>query len=78
MVDPVSDEDRRRTMLYAKIVLALLIGGSAGLITSQGDASLEIVLGAVLVGLLIGAVLAWYLLPAADEVSPAANREYRR
>ena len=78
MVGPVSDEERARTLLWMKVGLALLVGVSAGLITSQGDASLEVVLGAVGGGLLVGAALAWYLVPSVEEVSPASNRRYRR
>ena len=78
MVDPISDEDRRRTMLYAKVGVALLVGLSAGLITSQGDPSLEIVVVAVVAGTLLGAALAWYLFPDADEASPATDRRYRK
>lgn len=78
MVDPVTDEDRERTILYVKVGLALLVGLSAGLIASQGDASLEIVVGAVLAGFVIGGALAWYLVPDAKAFSPASNRRYRK
>jgi hypothetical protein len=78
MVDPISDEERARTMLWAKVALVLLVGASAGLITSQGDASLEVVGGAIGVGLLVGAALAWYLFPSVEEISPASDRRYRK
>ena len=78
MVDPVSDEDRERTMLYVKVGLTLLVGLSSGLIASQGETSPEVVGGAVVAGLVVGGTLAWYLVPDAEEVSPASNRRYRK
>lgn len=78
MVDPVTDEDRERTMLYVKVGLTLLVGLSSGLIASQGDATIEVVGGAVLAGLVVGAALAWYLVPDASAVSPASRRRYRK
>lgn len=78
MVDPVSDDERERTMLYLKVGLTVLVGGSAGLITSQGDASIEVLVAAVLTGLVLGGALAWYLVPDADEMAPATGRRYRK
>ena len=78
MVDPVSDESRERTMLYVKVGLTLLVGLSAGLIASQGDASIEIVGGAIIAGFVVGGALAWYLVPDATAISPASNRRYRK
>ena len=37
MTGPVSNEERERTMTGLKMVTVLLVGLSAGLITSQGD-----------------------------------------
>ncbi|WP_254837606.1 hypothetical protein [Natronomonas marina] len=78
MTGPISDEDRERTMTRLKVGVVLLVGLSAGLITSQGDASLVVVLGAVAAGLLVGAALVWYLFPSVEQLSPASNREYRK
>lgn len=78
MAGPISDEDRERTMRWLKAGSVLLVGASAGLITSQGDPSLEVVVGAVVAGLVVGAVLVWYLFPDAESVSPGSNRRYRR
>jgi uncharacterized membrane protein YccC len=78
MVGPISNEDRERTMRRIKIGSVLLVGASAGLITLQGDASLEVVAGAVAIGLLVGMALVWYLFPDTEALSPASNREYRR
>ena len=77
MVGPVTDEERERSLLWLKVGLTLLVGLSAGLVTTQGEASLEVVVGAVVAGLLVGAALAWYLVPSVEEVSPASNRRYR-
>lgn len=78
MAGPISDEDRRRTMTRLKVGVVLLVGASGGLITSQGDASLEVVVAAVAGGLLLGALLVWYLFPGLEALSPASNREYRK
>jgi 4-amino-4-deoxy-L-arabinose transferase-like glycosyltransferase len=78
MVGPISDEERERTMFKMKVGSVLLVGVSAGLITLQGDAPLEIVVGAVGIGLLVGLALVWYLFPDTESLSPASNREYRR
>jgi len=78
MTGPISDEDRERTMTRMKVGSVLLIGVSAGLITSQGDASLQVVVAAVVAGLLLGGVLVWYLFPSIEALSPASNREYRK
>lgn len=61
-----------------KIATILLVGLSAGLIAIQGEASFEIVLGAVVVGALVGAALVWYLFPDVDAIAPASSRRYRK
>jgi membrane associated rhomboid family serine protease len=78
MAGPISREDRAKTMRWVKIVFVLLVGASAGLITSQGDASLEIVVGAVVGGLLVGVALVWYLFPDPEALAPATDYEYRK
>lgn len=78
MVDPISSEDRERTMLWMKIGSVLLVGISAGLITVQGGASLAAVAGAVAAGLLVGAGLVWYLFPDMETLAPGSDREFRR
>lgn len=78
MVGPISDEERERTLLYVKVGLAVLVGLSAGLIASQGDAPVEVVGAAVVVGLVVGGALAWYLVPEAAAMSPASGRRYRK
>ena len=78
MTGPVSDEDRERTMTRLKVGTVLLVGLSAGLITSQGNTSLAVVAAAVVAGLLVGAALVRFLFPSIEQLAPAPNREYRR
>ncbi len=78
MAGPISQEDRQRTMTKLKVGVVLLVGLSGGLITSQGDASLRVVLAAVVGGLLVGAALVWYLFPDLETLSPGSDREYRK
>ncbi|MFT4885068.1 MAG: membrane associated rhomboid family serine protease [Natronomonas sp.] len=77
MTGPISREDRAKTMRWVKVIFVLLVGASAGLITSQGDASLKIVVGAVVGGLLVGVALVWYLFPDPEALAPATDYEYR-
>jgi membrane associated rhomboid family serine protease len=78
MTGPISSEERAKTMRWVKLIFVLLVGVSAGLITSQGDASLEMVVGAVIGGLLLGIALVWYLFPDPEELAPATDYEYRK
>ena len=78
MTGPISEEDRKRTMGRLKIGSVLLVGVSSGLITSQGDASLRMVVAAVVAGLALGVVLVRYLFPSFEGLSPASGRDYRR
>ncbi|QLD86996.1 hypothetical protein HWV23_15110 [Natronomonas halophila] len=78
MTGPISGEDRAKTMRWVKVIFVLLVGASAGLITSQGDASLKIVVGAVVGGLLVGIALVWYLFPDPEALAPATDYEYRK
>lgn len=77
MVDPISDEERGRTMTKLKVGFVLLVGASAGLITTQGETSLRVVLFATVGGLLLGGVLAWYLFPDMEALSPASEKRRR-
>ena len=77
MVDPISNDERARTLLWVKLATVLLVGLSAGLIAIQGDAPFEIILGAVGGGALVGAALVWYLFPDVDAIAPASSRRYR-
>ena len=77
MADPISREDRERTMTRLKAGTVLLVGVSGGLITSQGEASWTVVAAAVAAGLVVGAALVWFLFPDLEDVSPGTDREYR-
>lgn len=62
MVGPsLSEEEQERSRLRLKAGFVLLVGGSAGMIAVQGDASLPIALGVVAAGLLLGVALVVYL-----------------
>jgi hypothetical protein len=74
VVDPIPNDDRARTLRWAKLGTVVLVGLSAGLIAIQGEAPVEYVLGSVAVGALVGAALVWYLFPDADALAPAAGR----
>ena len=78
MVDPISDADRARALRWAKIGLVLLVGISTGLISVQGDAPFEVVVGSIVAGLVVGAALVWYLFPDSDSIAPASSRRYRK
>lgn len=66
MVGPITTGERRSQLLKLKLAVTLLVGLSMGLVAIQSDASLPLVGGAVLVGFLLGASLAWYVFPSAD------------
>ena len=79
MVGPISDAERSRTVLKLKVATVVLVGASAGLITTQGDASLPVLLVAVLGGLLLGVFLVWLLFPDTEQLSPSSTQyRYRR
>jgi hypothetical protein len=78
VVDPITSGDRRRTLRWAKVGTILLVGLSAGMISIQGGAAIELVGGAVLAGLFVGSVLVWYLFPNTEDIAPAGGRRYRR
>lgn len=77
MVEPIPDEDREQTMLKLKVGFVLLVGASAGLITLHGNASPVAVLVAVTGGLVLGVLLAWYLFPDIEALSPASEKRRR-
>lgn len=74
MVGPVSDEERDAVALRIKLAFTLLVGASAGLITLQGDPSVALTGGAVVGGLGLGWVLAWYLYPEGSFVGEPERR----
>lgn len=79
MVGPISDEERNSMLLKVKVATVLLVGASAGLITTQGDTSLTASVVAVVGGLILGVGLVWLLFPSSEQLSPASNhRRYDR
>ncbi|MFC7154241.1 hypothetical protein ACFQPA_02070 [Halomarina halobia] len=73
MVGPMPDEDRESLTRRLKAFFALLIGASAGLITSQGNATpLEVALIALL-GTVFGALVVWLVFPGSGGDEPAGR-----
>ncbi|GKZ12583.1 MULTISPECIES: hypothetical protein [Haladaptatus] len=61
MVGPMSREERSAAMLRLKIAVVLLVGASGGLIAFHGGASVLGLVAATVGGLVVGALLTWYL-----------------
>lgn len=61
MVGPMTREDRSKAMSRLKIVIVLLVGASGGLIALQSGADTVGLLAGVASGLVVGALLTWYL-----------------
>jgi pimeloyl-ACP methyl ester carboxylesterase len=80
MVGPISTDERAAQLRLLKTGIALLVGISMGLVTIQTQAELPVVGGAVLVGTVFGAVLAWYVFPSAEDYEGDGQdeRSYRR
>lgn len=80
MVGPsLSEDERRRRWNLLKAAFVLLVGGSAGMIAVQGGADLLSVAVVGLAGLLLGAVLIYYLSSIApDPQSGRRTADQRR
>lgn len=76
MVDPISEEERAAFLRRVKIGVTLLVGGSAGLVSLQVDPTPVQAIGAVAVGLVVGYVLAWFIVPSGP--APATQQRRRR
>lgn len=63
MVGPMSDDDRNSLARRLKVGFVVLIGASAGLITSQGEATALEALLITVVGLAFGALVVWVVFP---------------
>lgn len=70
MVGPVSDDERADFYRRVKVGFVVLVGLSAGLISLQGDPSLPVIGAAIAGGLLVGALLTWFIFPSE---SPGGN-----
>ena len=69
MVDPISSAERSSFARRVKVAFVLVVGVSAGMIALRGDASPVVLGGAVVVGLLVGAVLVRFVFPGTGEVT---------
>ena len=74
MVGPVENTERVAFFRKVKVGFALLVGLSAGLISVQTGAGLDVLLGAFLAGSLVGAFLAWLALPSGDNLNTRDGR----
>ena len=71
MVGPsVSDDDRERFLVRLRVGFSLFVGLSMGLIVLQADGDFLALGGAVLLGMLAGAVLAWWVFPDSIGTGP--------
>lgn len=70
MVGPVSEEDRDSFAARVKAGIVVVVGLSTGLMAVQGDAPLPLVVGAVAVGLVVGAALVRIVFPGSGGQSP--------
>jgi len=73
MVGPVSQSERDSFNRKLKIAITLLVGVSAGLVSFQADATVGMRAGLTVLGLAVGGVLAWYVVPS----GPAPARRKR-
>lgn len=78
MVGPISTEERTSAAMKLKLGLTAVIAASGGLIAVQGDASLPIVLAAVVVGAIVGAALIWFVFPGTGETRSDRDRRFER
>lgn len=67
MVGPVSREERTSFARKLKVALTGIVGLSGALVAVQADAPLRVVLAAGVGGLVVGAALAWFVLPDGDD-----------
>lgn len=79
MVGPsISNDDRLRTTRLFKVGFTLLVGLSGALVAFQGDAGIEIIGIAFVVGLAIGGVLTWFVARNLRAIQPEGMRERQR
>jgi hypothetical protein len=67
MVGPTADDDSQSLAFRLKIFFVVLVGASAGLITSVENTTLLESGLATLAGLVVGVVLVWIVFPGNDE-----------
>lgn len=78
MVDGITDEERERFAVKLKAGFVLLVGLSAGLITLQADAGLEVFLVATATGSAVGVVLVWLVFPDRTDLERGDRSGSRR
>lgn len=76
MVDPVSQEERDSFNRKLKVAVAALVAASTAMVALGAGASLPQAAVALLAGVLVGGVIAWYAVPDAPE--PARRRASSR
>ncbi|WP_313695831.1 hypothetical protein [Halorarum halobium] len=75
MVGPsMTEEDRRLASRRLKGGFVLLVGASAALVSLQADASLVQTAVAVVVALVVGVALLWFVLRLLRELQPPERR----
>lgn len=78
MVEPSIDAaERDRSAFVLKALFTALVGASAGLVSIQAGADLEFVVAAVLVGLVVGAVMTWFVVRNIRRVQPEGLQKRR-
>ena len=78
MVEPSIDiRQRDRSALVLKALLTAMVGASGGLVSTQAGADTEFVLAAVAVGLVVGAVMTWFVARNIRRVQPEGIHKRR-
>lgn len=78
MVEPSIDiRQRDRSALVLKALLTAMVGASGGLVSIQAGADTEFVLAAVAVGLVVGAVMTWFVARNIRRVQPEGIHKRR-
>lgn len=70
-------EQRGRWALVLKALFTATVGASAGLVSIEAGADTEFVLAAVAVGLVIGAVMTWFVVRNIRRVQPEGMHKRR-
>lgn len=76
MVGPISAAERSAFTRKIQVAVVLLVAVSTTLVAVQVDATGPQVAGALVVGLVVGALVAWYVVP--DNPVPADRQAARR
>lgn len=72
MVDPVSQDERDSFTRKLKVAVAALVAVSTGMVALSAGATLPQALAALLGGVVVGGVIAWYAVPSTP--APAERR----